>query len=282
VVAVVAVLVLLAAAASLTFALSRRPGHGASPVGSSAGTSRGLAAAWVASQVSRGAVVSCDPVMCRALTSRGVPASDLYPIGRNTNSPLPSDVVVATAAIRSKFGNLLGAVYAPEVIAGFGSGQGRIDVRAVALHGASAYRAALHRDLVNRRTAGAEMLRNTRIAASALARGQLLAGQADARLLNAIAVMAARQPIYLVAFRSFAPGAATGMPLRYADVAAGGSARQRGPRAAARFVRSMVAFLDAQHAPYRPAHLQAIRLPQNEVRLRIGFAAPSPLGLLGP
>ena len=219
-----------------------------------------LAAAWVVSQVSRGAVVSCDPVMCQALRARGLPASDLYSLGPDTTSPLPSEVIVATAAVRAQFGDLLSAVYAPAVIASFGSGQRRIDIRDVALHGTAAYWSVLHRDLLSRKAAGTELLRNGRIAASALARSQLTAGKVDSRLLTAIAVMASIHPVYLVAFHSFAPGATAGLPLRFVDVAETGSRSQAYRPITARFVRSMVGFRSAQRAPFQPARVQTVRL----------------------
>jgi hypothetical protein len=277
--------VALIGAGSLTFVLlghhPRSAGQARASAGRTEAPASSLAAAWVASQVSRGTIVSCDPVMCRALTSRGVPASDLYQIGPTTASPLPSDVIVATASVRAKFGNRLSAVYAPTVIASFGSGHRRIDIRDVAPHGSTAYRSAFHRDLLSRKEAGTALLGNTGIAASAMARRQLLTGEVDSRLLNAIAVMASIHPIYLVAFHSFAPGAAPGIPLRVADVADAGTAPLNYRSATGQFARSMIGFLDAQRAPFRPARTQAVHLAGGHVVLRIEFAAPSPLGLLG-
>jgi hypothetical protein len=274
-------------AASLTLALSGHAPHGghrarapAPPIGAVA---RNLAAAWVARQVSRTDVVSCDPVMCQALRSRGVPASDLDELGPKTASPLGSEVLVATAAVRAQFGSVLSSVYAPAVMASFGSGQARINIREIAPHGAAAYWSALHHDQASRKTSGAELLNNTRITASAVARDQLASGQVDPRLLNAIAVMAARQSIFLVAFRGFAPGAAALLPLRFVDVAEAGSAPQSiGRPATAGFVQSMVGFLRVQRAPFRPLVMRMVALGGGQVVLRVGFAAPSPLELLGP
>jgi hypothetical protein len=48
-----------------------------------------------------------------------------------STDPLGSDLVIATAAIRAQFGARLASVYAPAIIASFGSGNARIDIRLV-------------------------------------------------------------------------------------------------------------------------------------------------------
>ncbi len=67
---------------------------------------------------------------------------------------LSSQVIVSTAAIRNLFGSRLDSVYAPTVLASFGSGKARIDVRVIAPHGAAAYLAALRADLQERKSVG--------------------------------------------------------------------------------------------------------------------------------
>jgi hypothetical protein len=240
--ALVSALVLIAAG-SLAFLLSR---HFAAPAaraglrasadapGGQAAT-RDLAAAWVAGQVSRAAVVSCD--------------------------------------------HRLSSVYAPAVIASFGSADLRIDIRAIAPHGAAAYSAALSADLLARQASGAELLRSQRISVSVTARRQLAAGQVDSRLLITIAGLAALHPVRVVAFGDSAPGPGAGGPLRSASLADGGAVPGTSGSA---YARSMLAFLHAQGAPYLPAHARTERLASGRTVLRIEFAAPSPLGLLNP
>jgi len=239
-------------------------------------------AAWVAGQVSRTAVVACDPVMCQALMARGVPASRLYQLGPQTTSPLPSQVIVATAAVRAQFGNVLSSVYAPAVLVSFGAGADRIDIRATAQHGAAAYRAMLGSDLASRKTSGAQLLHSGRIVAAGLARHELAEGEVDGRLLITIAEMAATHPMFIVDFGSPPPGADPDMPLRQADLAEDVHAHHHAGHAGAGYVRAMLAFLRAQHAPFRPARVQSMHLPDGAAVLRIEFSAPSPLGLLGP
>ena len=64
-------------------------------------------------------------------------------------------MVLATAAVRGMFGSRLADVYAPDVLASFGTGQARVDVRIVAPDGALAYRASLTADVAARQAAGA-------------------------------------------------------------------------------------------------------------------------------
>jgi hypothetical protein len=283
--------VTLAAAGALILILSGHPGKPAQPGGHRAGPGarsaaavvRDQAAAWVAGQVSRTAVVSCDPVMCGALTAHGVPASDLDRIEPDTTTPLASAVVVATATVRAQFGNLLSSVYAPGVIARFGSGPLAIEIRQIAPHGAAAYRSAMHADLMNRKASGAGLLLSSRIAASGRARRQLAAGQVDSRLIIAIAGMAAVRPIDIVAFGSLAPGAAPDMPLRFVEVTQLSRTQPAATRSASpAFLRSMIAFLRSQPVHFGPAQTQTVRLAGGLTVLRVQFAAPSPLGLFSP
>jgi hypothetical protein len=231
------------------------------------------AAAWVAGQVSRSAVVSFDPAMCSELETRGVPAGDLLMLGPGSpraDGPLGSDVVVATRAVRGEFGSRLADVYAPVVLAAFGSGAARVEIRAVAPGGAAAYRDALAADLAARRQAGAQLLRNPDISASASARGPLSDGSVDSRLLVTLAVLAGLRLTHQIRIISFGepdPGASAGVPLRTAEIA--------GPAS-----QALLAFLRAQQAPYLAAVIRPIRLDGGQAAVRIGFASPSPLGLL--
>jgi hypothetical protein len=139
----------LIAAAVVAFLLSGRSGngHGGQGAPGAGAGERSVAAAWVANQVSRTAVVACDPVMCGALAAHGVPARVLYLLGPKATSPLPSEVIVATAQLRAQFGYRLSSFYAPAVLARFGVGPQRIEVRQTAPHGAAVYWARLGADL---------------------------------------------------------------------------------------------------------------------------------------
>lgn len=288
--AVIALLVVFAAG-GLTVALVRHPGTGRPARGSSGGgasdisglasvqaaaAARQSAAAWVSAEVSHSAVVSCDSAMCAALEASGFPAGDLMTLGPGARDPLGSAVVVSTAAVRSLFGARLTAVYAPTVIASFGSGTTRIDVRVYAAGGAPAYLAALRADQLARQSTGRSLLRNRRVSALAAARRQLAAGQVDSRLLVLIATVAGEGPgpVQIVAFGDAGPGASGGVPLREAEIAASP------PGARSGYLRSLLAFLNAQRTPYLPSSVKTTFLADGQEVVRIVFDAPSPLELL--
>ncbi len=188
------------------------------PAAVSASAVRQQAAAWVAGQVSRSAIVACDPAMCSELQEQGFPAGDLLMLGAAAGDPLGSDVVVATSAVRSEFGGRLADVYAPTVLARFGARGTRIDIRAIAPDGAGAYRAALAADLGARRQAGAQLLRNPRISVTPGARQQLSGGTVDSRLLITLATLAGQGRVRILSFGRPASGASAAVPLRSAVI----------------------------------------------------------------
>jgi len=232
---------------------------------------RTAAARWIAGQVSSAAVVACDPAMCAALQAAGLPAGRLLVIGPSTGDPLGSNLVVATPALRSQFGARLASVYAPVVIASFGSGAARIDIRAVAADGTAAYDSALTADRAARVAAGAQLIGNRHITMPAAAKAVLKAGQVDPRLLTMLAALAAQQPLRILAFGDPSPGASAAIPLRGVEIAPAGGGAQ-----AAAQLRSMLSFLQAQQVPYLP--MRAVLVGQSA--LSVEYAAPSPLGLL--
>ncbi len=278
------IVVVLFCAGSLGLLLTRHGttaptanGHTISARGEAAVRDR--AAAWVAGQVSRAATVSCDPVMCQALAAHGVPAASLLELEPGNADPLRSSIIAATAAVRSLIGPRLSSADTPAAIASFGSGSMQISIRVVAPRRAAAYFSALSADIAARKAAGTQLLDNQRIIASAAARRQLAGGRVDPRLLVILASLAAQRPVSIVAFGDLAPGASPGIPLRSADLAQTGATA--GPHPAAQ-MRAMIAFLRAQRDPYLAAHIQTARRAGGRNVLRIEFAAPSPLGLLGP
>jgi hypothetical protein len=232
---------------------------------------RSTAAQWIAGQVSPSAIVACDPAMCAALQASGVGAGRLLALGTSASDPLGSDLVVATPALRSQFGGRLASVYAPVVIASFGSGAARIDIRAVAADGTAAYDSALATDRSARIAAGEQLIGNHRIAMTAADQAVLRAGRVDPRLLAMLAALAAQQPLRILAFGDPSPGAGAAVPLRSVELAPAAA----GPHATAR-LRTMLAFLRAQQQPF----LSAKAALAHGSALSVEYAAPSPLGLL--
>jgi hypothetical protein len=291
---VVAVLVLAAvvlAAAALGVALSRgsgrstassaRPGAPGQAAGGaaikSAAAARTAAARWLVQQAAADAIVSCDPQMCAAAQQAGLPAGRLQVLGTGASGPLSSDLLVATAAVRQEFGTRLASVYAPDVLASFGTGSDQVAIRVVAPDGAAAYAASLRADQAARVSAGKQLLRNPRIHASTPALQALADGQVDARLLTVFAALATLHSVRVLGFATAPAGASPGLPLRTAYLAPGGPGTRQQPNS----VPSLASFLRAQLPPYQPATITQFRLPGGGPALRVEFAAPSPLGLLG-
>ena len=258
-------------AATATTVLSGRGGQGAGL----AAAARQRAAAWVAGQASPDAIVACDPAMCAALQAHGVPAGRLLVLTPARADPLGSDLVVATA-VRGQLAAWLPGVYAPVTLASFGSGTARIEVRVVAPDGATAYWAALAADARARAAAGAQLLRNRSVHVSAAARPALADGDVDPRLLVVLAALAGLHPLDITGFGRPSPDASAGVPLRSADIA---GAAPPGPGTPVS-LRGLMTILQAQRSPYLPSSLAIVRTGPAGPVLRIGYPAPSPLGLL--
>jgi len=249
---------------------AERPDQLATPAPlTQADAARDQAAVWVASQVSAGAIVACDPAMCSVLVRYGFPAANLLVLRPGAPDPLGSAVVLATPAVRAMFGSRLATVYAPQTLASFGTGATQVDVRAVAPDGAAAYRTQLAADVRARRAAGLQLLADRRVTAAAPARAELAAGRVDSRLLITLAAMAATEPVRIVSFGDAGPGAGPGTPLRTAEIAA--------PPVTA---QDMLAFVRAQRPPYLPVRAGLSRGPGGQAVLVMEFAAPGSLGLL--
>jgi len=271
------VALVIAAAVGIALFLRSSPGtgHDSGSRPASAAQIRSQAAAWVAQQVSRNVVVSCDHAMCAALAQHHFPSGNLHVLDSTSSNPAGATVIIATPTVRSQFGGSLESSLAPLVLAEFGTGNAQIAVRLIAPHGAAALRHSLAKDLVARKASGAELLGSPRIAASPIARRQLAAGMVDPRLLVEIVAMAALHPLDILAFSDSGPHASPGVPLRMADLTEPDDVVEPA------WTRSMLALLQAQIDTFLPAR-DGTTLRAGNTVLFVEFAAPSPLGLLGP
>lgn len=255
-------------------------GSGAGPPGASAAlqaaaTARSRAAAWVAREISPGAVIACDARMCAAVQARGVPAADLLVLGAAAGDPMGAGVVIATPGLRAQLGTRLARVYAPVALARFGSGAAQIDIRVVAPGGSAAYLAALRRDQAARRSAGTELLASHRIEASAEARAELTGGRVDARLLLLLPALAAVHPVHVLAFGGAGPRADPLLPLCSVQLAGWAAPAGLSQAGYASWLRS---YLSQQRPPYRPqAHTSRAR---GGIVITVEFPQPGPVGLL--
>jgi hypothetical protein len=254
-------------------------GYRAVRTGASAGTAataRSQAATWIADQVSGNETIACDPSMCAELHAAGVAASRLRPLPSATAGVPGADLIVASASIRGPLGSRIGED-TPVLLASFGSGGSRIEVRATSPGGAAAYTLAIQADLAARRTAGAQLLDSRRLEFSAQAAGALEAGDVDTRVLVTLVTLATLQPLRVTSFADASPGGQvplSEMPFRQVTVVGTDS------RGGAAGLKAALALLRAQRAPYQPDQVTVLDATGGRVEIRIEFAAPSPLGLL--
>lgn len=251
------------------------PGTSAADVAAAA-KYRAAAASWVVTQVTPGTVVACDPLMCQALLHSSYPAGNIDQLGTGASDPLGAGVVISTAAVRSQLGARLTTVYAPAVLASFGTGPIQVAVLATAPDGAPAYQAAEVADLMARQQAGQQLVHNPNVRVDDAAAAQLSGGQVDARLLTTLATLAHQVPVDIISFSDSGPGASRDTPLRSMTIS-GSTALPGGGN----YSQAVLAFLHAQQPPY-PTTATATDNGGGMV-LQISVTAPSPLGLLaGP
>ncbi len=274
---VASALLAMALGAGVTLAFTQRETgparavhHGANAI-QVAQADRQQAAGWISREVASDIVVACDLEMCNQLQKSGFPAARLMQLQPTSPDPLGAQLVVATPVIRNQFGTRLASVYAPLVMASFGAGAERVDIRYIAPDGSKAFEAQLPTYRKNRIAAGEQLLANNHVQASADARKALLAGQVDPRLLVTLGTLAGLMPIRLVAFDDPSPGASSDVPLRGAELGA----------AASTGLSAMVAFLRAQQDLYAPAVARITQIANGQQVVTVRYDAPGPMGLGG-
>jgi hypothetical protein len=236
-----------------------------------AAAARQRASAWIDREVASNIVVGCDLEMCGELQRSGFPAARLLPLQPSAPDPLGAQLVVATPVIRNQFGTRLASVYAPLVVASFGSGAERVDVRYIAPDGSKAFEAQLAAYRQDRIAAGRQLLTNSRVQASASARQRLAAGQVDPRLLVTLSTLADLMPLKLIAFEDLSPGASADVPLRGAEIGA----------AAPAGLPAMAAFMRAQQGEFAPAVARITQDASGRHVFIVRYDAPGPMGLEG-
>jgi hypothetical protein len=254
------------AAGPIAVMLSR---HTAAPPDGSGSALRNKAAVWISQQVSPNAVVSCDLAMCQTLEAYGVGTGNLLVMNSGADQLPDSQVVVSTSAIRQMFGGRL-ASDAPAVLASFGSGKARIEVRVIAQKGSKVYLSQLNTDVQERKNLGNQLA--PQLTLSPTARRQLIAGQVDTRLMVVLAFIlgSSTGQLSVLGFGDLGPGATAGVPLRSVYLAETGTIGN---------ARSTLASLRA-NAPYRPSHVGSTRYDGHPA-LYIEYSAPVPFGLMG-
>jgi protein kinase-like protein len=234
---------------------------------------RNEAVAWIVHQVSRSAIVGCDAQVCADLAGQGFPGANLLTIGPQTNDPLGADLVVSTAAVRAQLRDRLAAVWAPAIIAAFGSGNARIEIRLEYPGGATSYNADRGKYQRARKLIDAQLLANRSIKLSAKARAQLRSGDIDPRLPELIAAMVHIHPVRIVEFGGQSPGGGPASLLRSMDLA---TAHPPAHLTSSAYINWMRSFVNVQRSQYHPV-LSLVTPPGGKAMMRIGYGAPSPL-----
>jgi serine/threonine protein kinase len=228
---------------------------------------------WILQQASRSAIVACDPQVCADLADKGFPTANLLTLSPTSPDPLGSDLVIDTAPIQAQFGSRLASVYAPAVIASFGTGSATITIRLSVAGGTAAYNAGKQSWLNGRKVTDALLLSNSQITFSPTARKQLLSGEIDPQIPQLLAAMAGQHPVDVVAFVDQSPGGGPASLLRSMDLATVDTAAHMTPAA---YLEWMKGYIGAQTAQYQLAWANQTELHGQPV-LMVGYGAPSPL-----
>ncbi len=257
---------------------------GPSPAEREAAAARDDAARWIRHWVAANAIVACDDVMCQALLAHGLAPERLMQLSPSATDPLGADVVVSTLTLRTQFHGRLAPVYAPAVLASFGTGDAEVDVRVVG-NGVD-YPRALRADVAARKRAGTLLLQNPAISAKGLAARELADGDVDSRLLANLAAMARWAcPVTVLSFGGRGPRSTPGMPLLSADIAplmTGPGMHMTAGSAQAEMtvdVRRIERFLNTQITPLRPASFAPARGAKGQMAVQVDFSAPVQFGV---
>jgi hypothetical protein len=163
------------------------------------------------------------------------------------------DVVVSVGRVRAfpeRYPEIRAALDGSAVLAVFGTGEDRIEVREIRSRNADPAATALAgrgHDIPAAAAAGAEIARNPSVELMPAARRALMAGRVDRRIMAMLAGVAADRPVAVDGFSSDPAEAGTGAPYRSVTL----SARSDDD---ARAIRRLLA---DQVPPHRPAAIEA-------------------------
>lgn len=161
-------------------------------------------------------------------------------------------VVVSVESVRAfpdRYPEVRAALHSSAVLAVFGTGTDRVEVRKIVPGGADRAgrtSAGSGHDAAAAAEAGAELARNPSVALTPAARRALVAGRVDQRLMTMLVAVAADRPVSVDAFSSDPAEAGTGAPYRSIAFRARSDDD-------ARAIRRLLA---DQVPPYRPAAIE--------------------------
>lgn len=188
---------------------------------------------------------------------------------RDVGPPAPGawtayDVVVSTEALRA--GAVTGsqadeALGHSAVVATFGAGAARVEVRRIDADAARPTPPAGDHDPVTAARQGDALTRNPAIELTSPARGVLVAGGVDERVMTTLVALATGRDLQVAAFAAD-PAEVGDMPRRIVELDAGSASE----------ARDIAAVLRAQEPPYRPVYIDV----RPDGQLTVTFA-PVPL-----
>ena len=229
-------------------------------------------ARWITTELEPGTTLAVDDLAWAQLVRDGVPAGRLHPVGGALDAgPPPPDALVVRserpgrAAAEPPVGSVLLAAV-PD-----GPGEVPAEVRRPATDAEATTRAAAL-DLANRVRVGGLLAGNAALTLSPAARGQLLEGAVDARLILVLASFASAHRLAIDEFPAV-PVEPSDAPRRSARITAV-DGRPAADQDATALTRQ---WLQAQLPPYRP-----LAVADDGDSLFVRYSAPAPLGLLGP
>ncbi len=274
-------------AASLTFlALTRdsalsRPADGRSPAPSvdvvaAADAIRSTAAAWIVENVARGTILACDPAACADVESRGYLPTALVPLRTDRADIRQAELVLVTSAVRARLGATLDQLVTPTPLAVFGTGETAVEVQEISLDGPDGYQQRSAADRADRVSAGRALATARGLHLGRQARGHLVQGNVDGRILTTLPPLLAAHDLWVSRFATSGPEGRGGI-LRVAEIdhIDGQEIREGTAETAA-----VVEYFRSQRPPFLPSAVEVTSGAQGLV-LRVTYPAPSPLGLLG-
>lgn len=245
------------------------------------------AEAWIDGNVARDNRIIVDDALWVDLYKDGFPRSNVVWYYKLDTDPAVRalaprgwrdyDYIVSTNSVRTApnvSGPARTAVANSTVVATFGTGASRVEVRKINSDGSAQAAKDAAKEKTDRAQAGGQLAKNRGLALSAQARGLLQAGDVDPRLQVTLATIAAQHRLSIADFPAAAGQQNTGEPRRTVSIAAIDGRSLTGAKAAVQEVR---AFFTGQPALYKPASITS-----TSDQLRITYPWPTPTGLLNP
>ncbi len=220
-------------------------------------------AAWIGAQLLPDAIIEVDPLTRAQLVLDGVDANRLRTAGQGGE------------AAEFRLGPLDAMTELP-LLASFGSGPAALGLRLVVSDPAR-FAEEQVADLLARSRFGGALAANPHLSLDATATAALLAGTVDSRLMISLATASASVRVAVAEFNLDAGAPANGYIFRevilvdVTDLDPTVGASGTSPEA----LGWLTQFFETQQPPYRPLYVIA-----TDRSLTVGYAAPSPLGLL--